>query len=216
MSSLPSPPEKSPAEKTSTPETLSLVESDRARIARACSPASVVGERRGTCPRAARPGRSTGRDARRIRRPRRSLGSMVTMWSSTTMPRLTSSPASLASATLGRMPTAMTTGRPAGCGRPSSRTPSTLPSPRISCGVGAGQDLDCRASRAPLQQIGRRSSSWRSIRVGIRWTTVLFMPLGGEPIRRLEPEQPAADHHRVAALSPPPRASRRHRRGRGR
>ena len=40
-------------------------------------------------------------------------------------------------------------------------------------------------------------SSWRSISHGMRCTTVTSMPRSVEPVRRLEPEQPAADHDRV-------------------
>src|SRR5215468_2021296 len=81
------------------------------------------------------------------------LASLVRRQSSTTMPRLTSSPASLASAVLGRMPTAITT-RSAGSVRPSSsRTASTLSS-QNRVGIGAGQNLDAAFLDRLLQQIG--------------------------------------------------------------
>ena len=85
----------------------------------------VAGELRGAdlrhAPRSARPGRRPRRDARRIRRRRRSFGSsLVRMPSSTTMPRLDlqagmARPRSM----FGRMPTAITT-RSAAISRPSA------------------------------------------------------------------------------------------------
>ena len=105
----PSPPEKSPAEKTSMPETLSLVEVTEPAIA-ARLRRSARRPARGTSPRAARPGRRhwpSMLDAFADREDRRDRRSPYDRrpW----MPRPTASPASRASATLGRMPTAITT-----------------------------------------------------------------------------------------------------------
>ena len=70
------------------------------------------------------------------------------MRSSTTMPRLTSSPASLARPMFGRMPTAMTTSV-AGMTVPSaSSTPSTLPLPTIALVLALVITLMPRASTA--------------------------------------------------------------------
>ena len=69
-------------------------------------------------------------------------GSLVRMWSSTRMPRLTSSPLALASAAFGRMPTAITTrsaGDLAAVIEPHARTRS---SPRIAWVFGLGEDRD--------------------------------------------------------------------------
>ncbi len=114
------------------------------------------------------------------------------------------SPASRASLTLGRMPTAITTSD-AGISRPSfSRIPSTLPCPYISA-VSAPVRIVCpRASSASLSSQPAASSSCRSISVGIRWSTVTFMPRSESPCAASSPSRPPP----ITTASPPCSAAR--------
>ena len=169
------------------------------------------------CRRAARRGRSTGRDARRIRRPRKCPGRWCACTSSTTMPRL-----HVEARRLGRAPSwggcrpPSPRDRPAASCRPSASTPVDAVRAENRLGVGLGIDVDAARRRWPSRADSRRcGSSWRSIRVGIRCTTETFMPLQREARRRFEAEQAAADHHGAAALVARPRASSRRRRDRG-
>ena len=91
------------------PVTLSLVESAAAAIGRRRRRRRAARRRPSPAPRAARPGRRPGRDARRIRRPRRCRDRWCACRRRPTMPRLTSSPAACARSMLGRMPIAITT-----------------------------------------------------------------------------------------------------------
>jgi hypothetical protein len=54
---------------------------------------------------------------------------------------------------------------------------------------------------ASLQQMPAAASSWRSISVGIRCTTLTCMPRIGQTVGGFQPEQAAADDHGMAAGS---------------
>ena len=114
------------------------------------------------------------------------------------------SPVSRASFTLGRIPTAITTSE-AGISRPSfSRTPSTLPIPKISA-VSAPVRMVCpRPSSASFSNHPAASSNCRSIKVGIRWITVTFIPRRDRPCAASSPNSPPP----MTTASPPLSAAR--------
>ena len=159
-----------------------------------------MGARRGGAPapwparRRARSGHSTGRGARRTRRWRRCLRETLISRSSTTMPRPVFRPASLASATDGLTPTAMTR-RLQSMRRPSSSsTALTQRSPSIA------RVAVPSTTRIPFASSARLS---RPRRCGIELT--LHQPVhqmdqrytrsgADQAVGRLDAEQSAADH----------------------
>ncbi len=115
------------------------------------------------------------------------------MPSSTTMPRLTARPASLARADAGRMPTAMTTMSPVMTRPSSSSMPSTLSSPRICFGIGLGDDLDAAFGQRLFKQIacGRVELALHQRRHQVEDRDVHALAL--QAGSRFQPEQAAAD-----------------------
>ena len=92
------------------------------------------------------------RGAARIRRRRRYAGRYVCIVSFTSTPRSHAMPLAFASATFGRMPTAITT-RSAGSSVPSAkRTPCTRPSPTIAAVCAGIWNLSPRCSSERAQQ----------------------------------------------------------------
>ena len=174
-------PMKLPAENRSMPVTFSLVRGLRAEVA--ADAELGRGASRRPCPArtAARPGRMRCPGARRIHPPRRCAPSVIGLHGvvDTTMPRLQYSPIFSASATLGRMPAAITT---RSAGTSSAVLEAHRDDPRARSvvgrgahlvaeqflGVGTDQEPAGHATSSDLlqQACPPSSSSWRSISQG--------------------------------------------------
>ena len=112
------------------------------------------------------------------------------MPASTTMPRLTSSPASLASQAFGLMPAAMTTSV-AGMMRAVGKLDALdLAVAEDRLGVGLGDDLDAARLDRLLQQVAGRRIELALHQVGMRWSTVTSMPRALSPAAASSPSRP--------------------------
>ncbi len=150
-----------------------------------------------------RPGRRIGRRARRTRRSPRSPGPRCASRRPPGSPRSTAQAGGAGQSACGRMPTAITTiGRDRAVLRPAARASPSIATvlasehhgdplpgqPLLQQGGGAGVEL---ALHQPVHRVQHRDAH----------------AAPGQPDRGLEPEQPAADHHGVAAGRGMPRAS---------
>ncbi len=154
---------------------------------------------RGLARRPDRPGRTIGRDAGHIRRPRRSTDRWCGAGRRRRWPRSTARPAARASSTLGRMPQLTTTMSVSRVVPSWKRSPHTRPWSLRICVV-----VMLSRTRTPIASSLRRSNSppsasscW-TIRCGAASTTVTSRPWLTQAARRLQAEQAAADHHGAA------------------
>ena len=180
----------------------------------ASSPAPRRGTRPGG-PRSPRPPRAPARapaptarrpcrGARRTRRPptRRARSRAGCRRRARRAP--TSSPASRASADLG--PDAGGEDDEVG-GQHARRRPSTTPS-SVTASVRRPHSTSMPSARIRRSSSRAASgSSWSSISRSARWTTVTVDAQLAQAARRLEPEQPAADHDRASSAPRRPRGS---------